>query len=115
MWLSRPASKLTPDTAHARITRVLRIGLLLAVTGLLISLTGLQAIVGTLLARLLSAGIASQPYRNYDSTLVSGPAVVQPVDVLVVQASANAMTALMSALIVTVWLRARAKKWGQNH
>lgn len=106
LWLEGSPDR-TIEKARGRIIGKLRVGLLLAIVGLLVSLTGLQAIVGTLLARLLSAGIATVPFQ----TGTPPPGIVQPVDVLVVQASANAMMALMASLTTTIWLRARSKKW----
>lgn len=101
-----------------RISGRLRFGLVVALVGLLVSLTGLQAIVGTLLARLLSSGIVTTPYSAYPAGAGAGVAavapganVVQPIDVLIIQACANAMTALMVALASTIWLRSRQNKW----
>lgn len=112
IWLQE--ANRTVEQASSRISGRLRFGLVIAIIGLLVSLTGLQAIVGTLLARLLSAGIATTPYSSYPNAaagVVPGTAVVQPVDVLVVQACANSMMALMAALTATVWLRSRQGKW----
>lgn len=111
LWLEVSADR-NIEKAKTRITGKLRVGLIVSIIGLVISLTGLQAIVGTLLSRLLSAGIATNPYNtNLPGSPAVGVGIVQPVDVLVVQASANAMMALMAALTTTVWLRARSRKW----
>lgn len=117
LWLSSSANR-TAEAARTRISWRLRVGLLLSLVGMGVSLMGLQAIVGTLLARLLSAGIATTPYNSYQMAqgvggVAPGSGIVQPVDVLVIQASANAMMGLLAALATTVWLRARAKKWQQ--
>lgn len=117
LWLSESTNR-TAEAARTRISRRLRVGLVLSLVGMGVSLTGLQAIVGTLLARLLGAGIATTPYNSYQMAqgvggVVPGSGIVQPVDVLVVQASANAMMGLLAALATTIWLRARSKKWQQ--
>ncbi|CDF36437.1 unnamed protein product [Chondrus crispus] len=118
LWLSgdRVSTNRTPQVAQTRINRKLRIGLGIAIVGMIVSLTGLQAIVGTLLARLLSSGVATTPYASYQmgagaAGVAPGSGIVQPVDILVVQASANAMMGLLAALATTVWLRGRSKKW----
>lgn len=112
LWLG-DAVRRTPEIARNRIAGKLRVGLILALLGLVVALLGTQAIVGTLLARLLSSGITTTAYNAYQSSggLPPGAGVVQPVDILIVQACANSMMALMAALVTTVWLRARAKKW----
>jgi Protein of unknown function (DUF3611) len=105
--------------APDRVAGYLRAAVVLAVAGLVISLVGLQAIVGTLLARLLGAGIATTPYTAMQANTAStgngmgiaGVGGVQPVDVLVIQATANAMSALVAALIAAIWLRARLRVW----
>lgn len=108
LWLGDEVNR-TAQIARARITGKLRVGLVLALTGLIVSLLGTQAIVGTLLAKLLSAGVVTSSQRL--GTLQSTAGIVQPVDVLVIQACANAMMAFTAALTVTVWLRGRSKKW----
>jgi hypothetical protein len=105
--------------APERVAGYLRVALAIALAGMLVSLVGLQAIVGTLLARLFGAGIATTPYTALPGGGVNGagPAVlaglggVQPVDVLVIQASANAMSALLSSLVAAIWLRGRLRAW----
>lgn len=115
LWL-RDESKRSVERARARITGKLQVGLVLSLLGLIVSLVGTQAIVGTLLSRLLSAGIATTPYNAYQASggLPPGAGVVQPVDVLVIQACANSMMALLAALTSTVWLRGRARKWQEK-
>lgn len=121
LWLSgdRTGEKRTKKAAQNRISRKLKIGLMIAVVGMIVSLTGLQAIVGTLLARLLSSGVATTPYTSYQmaqgaASATPGSGIVQPVDILVVQASANAMMGLLAALATTIWLRGRSKKWQKS-
>lgn len=119
LWLndvSKPVEQIT-----SKINSRLRIGMVVALVGLIVSLTGLQAIVGTLLARLLGTGFATAPLTAYHSHatagaggLVPGAGIVQPVDILIVQASANSMMALVTALTATIWLRSRQKKWSKQ-
>jgi Protein of unknown function (DUF3611) len=105
------------ERAPDRVRGYLRVAVVLAVSGLVVSLIGLQAIVGTLLARLLGAGIATTPYTTMQSSsgAVGVFGGVQPVDVLVIQATANAMSALVAGLVTAIWLRARVRVWtGEN-
>lgn len=99
-------------TAAATATGIrnrLRVGVGIALAGLTVSLLGVQAIVGTLLARLLSSGFG----EAYGSAGVVGrvPGGVQPVDILVVQAAANGMLGLLCALGISLWLATRVNKW----
>lgn len=93
----------------AGIRNRLRVGVGLALAGLGVSLLGVQAIVGTLLARLLSSGLG----EAYGTAGGIGrvPGGVQPVDILVVQAAANGMLGLLCALVVSLWLGTRVNKW----
>lgn len=105
--------------APARVRGYIRVGLIISVFGLFVGLVGLQAIVGTLLARLLGTGIATTPYSALQSNglsrtgagFVNGASMVQPVDVLVIQACANAMSSLLAGLITAIWLRGRLRVW----
>ncbi|KAI0562983.1 hypothetical protein FGB62_48g072 [Gracilaria domingensis] len=111
LWLGE---KHDQEKAKLRINRRLRFGMLFSITGMVILLLGLQAIVGTLLARLLGTGIVSPyaPAQNVaGGALVSNSGLVQPVDILVVQACANGLTGLLIALVSTIWFRAKEKKW----
>jgi len=88
------------------------VGVGLAMVGLTVSLLGVQAIVGTLLARLLSSGLG----ESYGTVRAIGrvPGGVQPVDILVVQAAANGMLGLVCALGVSLWLTTRIDKWARG-
>lgn len=100
-----PKSRMT----LSRLGRFLRVGGGLALAGVLLALLGLQATVGTLLARVFSAGAA--PVVNQAGRAVFNPSPVQAVDILVVQATANALSSLFAAMVCTSWLRARLPKW----
>lgn len=102
--------------APENVSAYLRMGIAIALAGMFVSLIGLQAIVGTLLARLFGAGIATTPYTalqtgavatGSNGAVLGGLGSVQPVDILVVQASANAMSALLAALTSAIWFRGR--------
>jgi hypothetical protein len=102
-----------------RLRAYMRVSLVLSLVGMVVCLVGLQAIVGTLLARLFGSGIATTPYATLQNNpqfqgsvgAVGGASGVQPVDILVIQAAANAMSALMASIISTVWLRGRLRVW----
>ncbi|CAN8075081.1 unnamed protein product [Agarophyton chilense] len=112
LWLR---DKQIQEKAKLRINRKLRFGLLFSITGIVTLLLGLQAIVGTLLARLLGTGGFASPYASAQNAgrgaVLSATGLVQPVDILVVQACANGLTGLMIALVATIWFRTREKKW----
>jgi hypothetical protein len=103
----------------SRLQGYMRVSLVLSLAGMVVCLVGLQAIVGTLLARLFGSGIATTPYATLQNTpqfqaslgTMGGAAGVQPVDILVIQAAANAMSALMASIIATVWLKGRLRAW----
>lgn len=117
LWLREKAPDRSLEAATAKVMTRLRLGTLCAIVGLIISLVGLQAIVGTLLARLFSSGVVSTPYTAYQNGPAAGGSfgpganIVQPIDILVVQAAANAMMALLAALTSTSWFRSRTKTW----
>lgn len=68
--------------------------------------------MGTLLARLLWLGLG----ESYGSGVVAGrvPGGVQPVDILIVQASANGMLGLVCSRGVSLWLSTRVEKWSRG-
>jgi hypothetical protein len=80
--------------------QALKIGLLISLGGMLVSLLGAEAIVGFLLAKALS-----QP----QGAAVFGGATninqfVQPLDIFVVQASTNILLAHFGGITATLWL-----------
>lgn len=92
----------------------LRIGSWLGFVGVAISLLAFQATVGTLLARLFTAGaapVAGSATATAGGALVLSPGSVQAIDILVVQATANAMSSLFTGVLSTVWLQTRNEKW----
>ncbi|MEA5555958.1 DUF3611 family protein [Nodularia spumigena] len=77
--------------------QVLRLGLWINLVGMLVTLLGAQAIVGTLVARSISPQAATT--QLFDPTrIISG------LDMLVVQANINTVSAHFAGLAVSIWL-----------
>ncbi|CEJ45481.1 DUF3611 family protein [Umezakia ovalisporum] len=77
--------------------QVLRLGLWINLLGMLVTLLGAQAIVGTLVARAISPQAATT--QLFDPTrIISG------LDMLVVQANINTVSAHFAGLAVSIWL-----------
>jgi hypothetical protein len=97
-----PISKRLADDPRIRpkkseTIQVLRIGLLASLIGTLIALLGAEAIVGLLAAKAFSQGAGG--FVNVDPTKF-----IQPLDVLVVQASINVILAQFVAISAALWL-----------
>lgn len=76
---------------------VLRLGLWINLVGMLVTLLGSQSIVGTLVARSISPQAATT--QLFDPTrIISG------LDMLVVQANINTVSAHFAGLAVSIWL-----------
>ncbi|PXF49264.1 Protein TIC 21, chloroplastic [Gracilariopsis chorda] len=103
-----------PEKAKVRINRKLRFGLLFSVVGMVVLLVGLQAVVGTLLARVFGGISATYGPAPAPGGLVPSASLVQPVDILVIQACANALTGLMMALVATTWFRSKESRWSES-
>ncbi len=83
--------------------QVLRLGLWINLVGMLVTLLGSQAIVGTLVARSISPQAATT--QLFDPTrIISG------LDMLVVQANINTVSAHFAGLVVSIWLLNRITK-----
>jgi hypothetical protein len=77
--------------------QVLRLGLWINLIGMLVTLLGAQAIVGTLVARAISPQAATT--QLFDPTrIISG------LDMLVVQANVNTVSAHFAGVAVSIWL-----------
>lgn len=114
LWLQSASSSEASSKAPSKISYRLRVGISVALLGLSFATLGLQAVVGTLLARLLTTGIGSSNFRSLDKGGSVASPLVQPVDVLVVQASANIILALLSVVLSSLWFRRRSEIWEQN-
>ncbi len=83
--------------------QILRLGLMINLGGTLITLLGAQAIVGTLVARSISPQAATT--QIFDPTrIISG------LDMLVVQANINTISAHFAGLVSSIWLLNRVSK-----
>ncbi len=99
--LKDPMASLRPskiDTIQA-----VRVGVIINLSGMLLTLVGAQAIIGSTLARSLS----QQP-----GTFIPGGAVqfIQPLDLFVVQANTNTIFAHFAGVIAALWLLTRLYK-----
>jgi hypothetical protein len=77
--------------------QVLRTGLFASLIGMLLSLLGAQATVGLLAAKAFSQGAGG--FVNTDPTKF-----IQPLDILVVQASVNVILAQFAGITAALWL-----------
>ncbi|MDJ0695344.1 DUF3611 family protein [Mastigocoleus sp. MO_188.B34] len=84
----------------AETVQVLRLGMIVHFVGMLLTLFGAQAIIGTLFAKALT----SQPISTGVFTQRDPSQTVQALDLLVVQANTNTITAHFAGLVASVWL-----------
>ncbi|AFY33767.1 DUF3611 family protein [Calothrix sp. PCC 7507] len=83
--------------------QVLRLGIMVDLLGILLTLLGAQAIVGTLVARSISPQAVTT--QLFDPTrIISG------LDMLVVQANTNTISAHFAGLIASLWLLNRVTR-----
>ncbi|AFZ00776.1 DUF3611 family protein [Calothrix sp. PCC 6303] len=80
--------------------QVVRLGLVVHLVGILLTLVGAQAIVGILLTKSLTV---SQVIPG-TITQVDPSRVIQPLDILVVQANTNTVSAHFAGLLGSIWL-----------
>ena len=83
--------------------RVLRMGLIVSLIGLLLSLLGAQATIGLLAAKAFNQGIGG--FVNTDPSKF-----IQPLDILVVQASINVILAQFFGILAALWLLNRISR-----
>jgi hypothetical protein len=88
-----PATR--PKKADA--IQTLRMGLIASLIGTLLALLGAEAIVGLLFGKAVSQGVAG--FVNTDPAKF-----IQPLDILVVQASINVILAQFCAISASLWL-----------
>jgi hypothetical protein len=86
--------------------QVVRLGLVVHLVGILLTLVGAQAIVGILLTKSLTV---SQVIPG-TITQVDPSRVIQPLDILVVQANTNTVSAHFAGLLGSIWLLNRITK-----
>jgi hypothetical protein len=99
--LKDPIASLRPSKGDT--IQAVRIGVIINLSGMLLTLVGAQAIIGSTLARSLS----QQP-----GTFVPGGAIqfIQPLDLFVVQANTNTIFAHFAGVIAALWLLTRLYK-----
>jgi hypothetical protein len=85
--------------------QVLRLGLMVNLVGMLLTLLGAQAISGSLLLKALSV---PQGAVGFSPEQINR--LVQPIDVLVVQANINTVTAHFAGVAGSLWLFNRIQK-----
>jgi len=90
------SSNLSNRPRKSESLQVLRLGLWINLVGMLVTLLGSQAIVGTLVARAISTPAITT--QLIDPNRVSG------LDMLVVQANINTVSAHFAGLVVSIWL-----------
>lgn len=83
--------------------QAIRLGLIASLVGILLSLLGAQATVGLLAAKAFSQGVGG--FVNTDPSKF-----IQPLDVLVVQASTNVILAQFIGIIAALWLLNRMSR-----
>jgi Protein of unknown function (DUF3611) len=86
--------------------QVVRLGLIVHLVGILLTLVGAQAIVGILLTKSLTV---SQVIPG-TITQVDPSRVIQPLDIFVVQANTNTVSAHFAGLLGSIWLLNRITK-----
>jgi amino acid transporter len=86
--------KVRPKKGDA--TQALRIGLLINLVGMLLTIIGAQAIVGALVVKSMAQGFAF-----FAGNITQ---IVRPLDVFVVQANTNTIMAHFIGIVISLWL-----------
>lgn len=89
----------------ADTVQLLRLGVLISLVGMLVSVVGAQAIVGALVAKSLSLPQAGAGVYQLDPSRI-----IRPLDIFVVQANTNTVAAHLAGLIASLWLLNRVNK-----
>lgn len=102
---TRLSQQLRTADAKARPKRgdavqALRIGLLINLIGMLLTLLGAQAIVGALLAKSLAQPQGATIFNNPESL----SRLIQPLDIFIVQANTNTLTAHFAGVLASLGL-----------
>ncbi|HTL88394.1 MAG TPA: DUF3611 family protein [Leptolyngbya sp.] len=87
----------------AEAIQAIRIGLIASLIGILFALLGAEAIVGLLFGKAVNQGFAG--FVNVDPAKF-----IQPIDILVVQASINVILAQFVAVSTSLWLLNKMSK-----
>jgi hypothetical protein len=85
------------------VVRVLWQGFILNAVGMFLTLVGVEAIAGTLLAKSLTqvGGLA----------IYNASQLIQPLDILVIQANVNTIAAQFVGIVISTWLIGRVKHY----
>ena len=84
----------------AETVQIVRLGVLISLVGLLISVVGAQAIVGALVAKSLTL-----PQAGTGALVQLNPSqIIRPLDIFVVQANTNTVAAHFAGLIGSLWI-----------
>jgi hypothetical protein len=82
--------------------QILRLGLIVNLGGMLVTLLGAQAIVGTLVARSIS---------QVQTVVLSDPSrLISSLDMFVVQANTNTIAAHFAGIVASLWLLSRVSR-----
>lgn len=89
---------------RADTIQILRIGLIVNLVGILLTILGAQAIVGSLLVKAITApqGIGAAIYNPNQ--------VIRPVDIFVVQANTNTVAGHFVGILCSLWLLNRVSR-----
>jgi hypothetical protein len=93
----------TARPKKAEAIQTIRIGLMASLAGTLLALLGAEAIVGLLFGKAVNQGFAG--FVNVDPAKF-----IQPIDILVVQASINVILAQFAAISTSLWLLNKMSK-----
>lgn len=85
--------------------QILRLGLIVNLVGMLLTIMGAQAIAGTLILRSLSV-----PQTGLGGALYNPQQLIRPLDIFVVQANTNTVAAHFAGLVVSLFLLNRVNK-----
>lgn len=80
--------------------RILKVGLFISLGGMLLTLLGAEATVGSLLAKALSQPQGAAVFGTANSV----SRYVQPLDIFVIQANTNILLAHFCGLVFTLWV-----------
>ncbi|GJD05920.1 Protein TIC 21, chloroplastic [Galdieria sulphuraria] len=90
-------------TAMNKLASSIQSGILLTVVGMFFTVIAAQAIVGRLLAKILSAGLQPSPL------VVNNQTAIQPLDIFIVQANTNILLSQWISLTFGLWMAHKLK------
>lgn len=105
--IGRQLQSANSDNRPSKIktVQIVRLGLIVNLVGMLITLLGAQAIVGALLTKSLTVPqLGAGAYTQLDPSRI-----IQPLDIFVVQANTNTVSAHFAGLVASIWLLNRIK------